>query len=100
MTTKNELLELASAQQGDTVTELALKRYNQASAEMVQYAKQLTSAADFASMRVFHPEMTPTLDTTQYIIIASKLATAERMAWEALVDIACALEAAGVEVEW
>ena len=100
MTTKSELLELAVAQQGDTATELALKRYNQASAEVVQYAGQLTKAADFASLRIFHPDMTPTLDTSQYVIIATKLATAERMAWEALADIACTLVAAGVEVEW
>lgn len=100
MTTKSELLALASAQQGDTVTELALRRYRIAAFEMVACADQLANAAQAASDRVHLPDRCPMLDTSHYTNIVIKLATAERMAWEALADIACALEAAGVEVEW
>lgn len=100
MTTKTELLELAFAHQHNADIELALSQYNQASAEVMQYAGQLTRAAAFSLLRISDPNMTPVMDTSQYVIVATKLANAERLAWGALASTAIALKSAGVEVEW
>lgn len=99
MTSKNELLELARAQQGDTVVEKALSRYNRAASEMIESARLVKMWAEGATDRVLVPSMQPYLDATG-LTAAGKLATAERMAWEALFDIAAGLQEAGVEVDW
>lgn len=96
-----EMLELAAANcSGDTVLEKALSRYNRASADMVTHGSVLSSAGRAATERVLNPRMAPMLDTSDYTNLAVKLAVAERQAWEALFDIAVALQEAGHEVEW
>lgn len=99
--TRAEMLELAAANcSGDTVLEKALGRYSRASYDMVEHSSALIVAANAATERVVHPLMAPMLDTSEYTNLAVKLAVAERQAWEALFDIAVALQEAGHEVEW
>jgi hypothetical protein len=98
---KSELLDLACANAtGDTVLEKALQRYNTAAAEMTQQAGWLATQADLALMRVNKPSRSPTLDTSIYTNVAVRLAVAEQAAWQALFDIAVALQDAGHDVNW
>jgi hypothetical protein len=98
---KAELLELAGANfVHSPVLARAVQRYNNAASEMVVNANSLEAAARAAANRVHTPSMSPMLDTTSYLHAAIALHTAERMAFEALLDIACALEALGHEVRW
>lgn len=100
MTTRFEMLELATKYSSDKAVDRALYRYHRSSTEMVEHASVLGSAARAAQERGFNPHTSPMLDTSQYTTIAIKLATAERLTWEALFDLACALGDIGVEVEW
>lgn len=101
MTTRYELLELADNHSYHLpVVKHSLARYNRASADMIQHATELGLETKNASLRVTHPKMGPTLDTSHYTTLAIKMATAERMAWEALFEIACGLQEANIEVEW
>jgi hypothetical protein len=95
------MLELARAvASGDTVLEKALQRYNDAAAEMANHSALLITYAQSAHHRATTPHQSPALNTSYYTDTAIRLAIAEQTAWQALQDIAMALEEAGHDVNW
>lgn len=98
---KHDLLEVGYANKDKSyAVDQGIRRYNEASTNVTTYSTQLQQMARMAQDRIFVPHYTPTLDNKDLVMIASKLATAETMAWNALADLACALQHLGVEVEW
>jgi hypothetical protein len=98
---KSEMLDIARVvASGDTVLERALQRYNAAAADMATQSSWLSVQAGLASARASDPNNAPTLDTDIYTSVAIKLAIAEQATWQALYDIAAALEEAGYDVNW
>lgn len=94
---KAEILELAAQHEADN-PELASarQRYNRATDEMLVAARRLKDYILDASNRVTTPSRSFLGDTSQYVIAATELATAERMAQEALMDIRRTLMAANI----
>ncbi len=94
---KAEILELAAQHEADNpVLASARQRYNRATDEMLIAARKLEGYALDVSDRVSCPFRSFLCNTSEYVIAAAELATAERLAREALTDIRQALMAANI----